>query len=131
MTKRPQQKSRRLNCDQVRLTEQKMGQKGSALIEASVSGILVMIVLPLFFALLYLAFVRLWSNYWLYQGTLCAAAKAPVAVCQQQTRHKIKQFLPYGRVLELRINTNSWQVSADYKIAVMTWVLTKRRQLRL
>ncbi len=90
-------------------------ETGSAAVETALASAFLVLVVSGGLVSSYLAFARVWISRSAYEGVICLATDAAKHECQRQTRERIEQALPVGRLTALKMTKTKTAAVLDLR----------------
>lgn len=99
-------------------------EKGTAIVEFSVSAVAVVLFLLMILAVAYFYFAKVTVSNSGYEALICVAERQSKSLCQKQATQKLESHLPFGRLDRVhlketrgwfRVNIN-WTFFNDHKV---------------
>jgi len=92
-------------------------QRGSAVVETSLSMTVVATVIVGGMSILYFSFTRVWLNHSSYEGLICLSTRAAQGECEARFRNDTANAIPIGRVSELHMTRSKHQAKIDVRFS--------------
>jgi hypothetical protein len=95
-----------------------LGERGSVLIESMTTLLALSLILTTGFAILYLAFARVWLDRQVYEGLICLASTARTNDCESILRRRVAFALPMGELSHVHLARTSYDASVRFSFFI-------------
>lgn len=109
------------------MTAIQASERGSALIEASVTLALSTTLAISGLTILYLGFARVWVDRNVYEALICLATDSPVRACEDALRTTIQGALPFGGIARVQMNRVRERVQVEIEFRIQNHIVLKRK----
>lgn len=99
--------------------------KGQALIEFSISNLVVISTLTIGSCLIYISFLKYFNHINIYNSIICVAQQQIVLVCKSRLKKKIQSTLLFGKLNTLKLTKKKRIITASIKWTLWKWKFQK------
>jgi len=105
-------------------------ERGATVIEAVVALSVLAAVITTGFAIMYLAFARVWIERCSYEATICLASSKSEAGCERRLRRDIQTALPIGDLTHISLSRTDDRASVNVRFAMSGSEVIRHRDSR-
>lgn len=103
-----------------------LNYRAQALIEFSISQLLIIKIIAVGSVLIYISFIKYFNHISLYNSVLCVAKRQPVSICKKHLKSKIHSVLFFGKIKHLSLSRVRQNISSYIKWKIGPWEFKKK-----